>query len=105
MSNTYSNTSQLVNGLSAPNLGWLDREQWVNDLMDQAPDAWDGDEAMESIALDYVHHLELEVRRLGGCLLPYCGHEDKEPCDHGYRKTPEPHPGMLNELREIAESL
>lgn len=55
----------------------------VNWLLDQvlenAGDSWDQDAAAESIAVDYVRHLEAEVRRLGGCpSRPFMCY----PCDH-----------------------
>lgn len=61
-----------------------DHDDFVNAILDNAPDAWDDDEAGAAIALRYVQHLETEVERLGGCMKPWCAWEDKEPCDHGY---------------------
>lgn len=67
--------------------------EWHNDpecielteeLFAGCPDRWDGDEGQEDILVRYVHHLRDEVIRLGGCLLPWCGLTDGEPCDHGY---------------------
>jgi hypothetical protein len=43
---------------------------FVSALMEHAPEEWDGDEAAESIAVLYLHHLEAEVDRLGGTRLP-----------------------------------
>lgn len=40
---------------------WDEQQQyddWLNDLMANAPTCWDGDEAMESLVTRYVHHLE-----------------------------------------------
>lgn len=64
-------------------------DEFVNAILDQAPEEWDDDAGAESIALDFVGHLIAEVKRLGGCLKPWCsaqGEPDSEPCDHGYRR-------------------
>lgn len=65
-------------------------DEFVNAILDSAPDEWDADAAAEAIALDFVAHLVAEVQRLGGCLKPSCADRDEgepEPCDHGYRST------------------
>jgi hypothetical protein len=62
--------------------------EFSNQIVERSPDSWDGDEAQEAIAIRYVRHLEDEVRRLGGCLHPWCHWEDGEPCDHGYIAEP-----------------
>jgi hypothetical protein len=65
-------------------------DEFVNAILDQAPEEWDDDAAAESIAVDFVAHLTAEVQRLGGCLKRWCPERDEaepEPCDHGYRST------------------
>ena len=42
--------------------------EWLNALVEKAPDCWDGDDAQEAITLDYVRHLEAQVIDLGGTL-------------------------------------
>ena len=61
-----------------------------NQLIENAPDDWDGDEAQIAIILAYVRHLEDEVQRVGGCLRRWCRWQDNEPCDHGYPRVQEP---------------
>ncbi len=63
-------------------------DEFVNAILDQAPEEWDDDVAAEAIAVDFVTHLIAEVQRLGGCLKRWCPARDEkepEPCDHGYR--------------------
>jgi hypothetical protein len=60
-----------------------DHVTFLNDLLDHAPDTWDGDESAEAIALRYVRHLEAQVERWNGCLHPHCRLDDGQPCDHG----------------------
>lgn len=43
-------------------------QEFVNDLLKDAPESWDGDAAIESIAIDYVRELERRVVALGGSL-------------------------------------
>jgi hypothetical protein len=43
-------------------------QEFVDKILQGAPESWDGDEASESIALDYVRELEARVQRLGGSL-------------------------------------
>jgi hypothetical protein len=52
--------------------------EYVDGLLESAPESWDGEEAADDIAVRYVRHLESEVRRLGGC--PERFHY--EGCDH-----------------------
>lgn len=65
-------------------------DEFVNAILDKAPEEWDDDAAAESIAVDFVEHLIGEVQRLGGCLKRWCSERDEtdpahsEPCDHGY---------------------
>lgn len=80
-----------MSGEEAAISAWPDAEDyqdWVNDLMVRCGDEWDGDVAMEAIVTKYVRHLEDEVRRLGGCRLPWCWWKDDEPCNHGYLDAP-----------------
>ena len=63
-------------------------DEFVNAILDEAPEEWDDDAAAESVAVDFVKHLITEVQRLGGCIKPCCparDEDDPEPCDHGYR--------------------
>jgi hypothetical protein len=60
-----------------------DHVEFLNDLLEHAPDSWDGDDPAEAIALAYVRHLEAQVERWNGCLHPHCALDDGEPCDHG----------------------
>lgn len=63
-------------------------EETLGIILNEAPEEWDGDESGESIATMFVHHLVSEVKRLGGCLKPYCSATDPDeptPCNHGYR--------------------
>ena len=62
-------------------------QDWLNSLVDDAPESWDYDTGIEEIISLWVNYLVSEVKRLGGCLHPYCHHEDNEVCDHGYLKT------------------
>jgi hypothetical protein len=48
-----------------------DHDDFVNDLMRNIPDSWDGDEGAESIVMDYVHELERRVEALGGSFERY----------------------------------
>ncbi len=41
-----------------------DYQDWLNDLGENIPDSYDGDDAMEDIVLRYVRDLEAEVERL-----------------------------------------
>lgn len=41
-------------------------QQFVNDLLENAPESWDGEDAAESIAVAYVRALEERVVQLGG---------------------------------------
>lgn len=43
-----------------------EHDEWVNAILEQTPDDWDGDEAGESIAVAYVRHLEAVVRHAYG---------------------------------------
>jgi hypothetical protein len=43
-----------------------EHREFVEALLTGAPDSWDRDDTAESIAVDYVRHLEAEVDRLGG---------------------------------------
>jgi hypothetical protein len=65
-----------------------DYVEWSTELLEGCPEPWDGDESQESIILRYVGHLRDEVIRLGGCLLPFCGFTEGEPCDHGHLPRP-----------------
>lgn len=49
-------------------VGDPDFQDWLNDLMEAAPDCWDDDSWMGELATQYVRHLEAEVKRLGGSL-------------------------------------
>jgi hypothetical protein len=51
-------------------LASAEHDEFVNAILEGAPDEWDGDEAAESIALGYVHHLEAQVDLLGGSRAP-----------------------------------
>lgn len=66
------------------NLDALDDGDIWEDLFARAPEEWDGDEAAIAILIRYVHHLEEQVERNGGCLLPWCHNEEGETCTHGY---------------------
>lgn len=61
--------------------------EWLNNLVQDAPESWDDDESIENIVSRWVNHLVAEVKRLGGCLHPWCRHENDELCDHGYLPT------------------
>lgn len=39
---------------------------YLNELVENTCDCWDGDDDESAIALAYVRHLEAEVARLGG---------------------------------------
>jgi hypothetical protein len=54
-------------GLNQVNDGHIDT---LNAITAEAPEAWDGEEAIDDIAVRYVAHLVAEVRRLGGHLHP-----------------------------------
>jgi hypothetical protein len=43
-------------------------QQFVDDLLLNTPDSWDGDEGAEYIAVEYVRELERRVLKLGGTL-------------------------------------
>jgi hypothetical protein len=43
-------------------------DDWVNDLLKNAPESWDSDEGAESIVTGYVRALERRVQALGGSL-------------------------------------
>lgn len=43
-------------------------DDWVNDLLKNSPESWDGDEAAEWIVGAYLHELERRVLALGGSL-------------------------------------
>ena len=84
-------------------------QDWLNSLVDDAPDSWDQDTGIEDIISRWVKHLVDEVKRLGGCLHPYCQHEDDEPCSHGYldhleaaRLNPRDKEDLLKLERELA---
>jgi hypothetical protein len=49
---------------------WSEPEHtdFVNELLKDSPESWDGDEAAETIAIAYVHELERRVLALGGSL-------------------------------------
>lgn len=70
-------------------------DEFVNELLENAPDSWDDDVAAEAIAVDYVRHLEAEVMKTKSlCLHKWCRWVDHEPCDHGHLPIPitEPEP-------------
>lgn len=50
---------------------YSEHQDFVNEVMENAPDEWDDDVAMEAIAIKYVRYLESEVLRRGGRLYPY----------------------------------
>jgi hypothetical protein len=57
--------------MSAPNSEWWSEPEhaaFVDDLLKNTPDSWDGDEGAETIAMEYVHELERRVEALGGSL-------------------------------------
>lgn len=41
------------------------QEDWTNGVLFDAPDSWDGDDAAELIALDYVAELEKRLDAAG----------------------------------------
>lgn len=41
------------------------QDEWANGVLFNAPESWDGDDAAESIALDYVAELEARLDRAG----------------------------------------
>jgi hypothetical protein len=43
-------------------------QDFVNEILKNTPESWDGDEAAEHIAVKYVRELELRVTLLGGSL-------------------------------------
>ena len=45
-------------------------DDFLEELLKNIGDEWDGDEAAESIAVSYIRHLEDEVGRLGGDFRP-----------------------------------
>lgn len=49
---------RVASHLGPPTTYFGDHDEFVNELLSQAPEDWDGDEAMEGIALDYVRRLE-----------------------------------------------
>jgi hypothetical protein len=54
-------------------------DAFVNQLLENAPETWDGDDSAEALAVDYVRHLEAEVERLGGSLAPADNSEGATP--------------------------
>jgi hypothetical protein len=44
--------------LGPPTTYFGDHDEFCNELLSEAPEDWDGDEAMESIAVAYVRELE-----------------------------------------------
>lgn len=63
-------------------------QEWENALLKNTPESWDDDASSTAIIEDYLHHLEAEVERLGGCRRRWCAWDDDEPCDHGYLTEP-----------------
>lgn len=64
-----------------------DHDEFVNEVLALAPEAWDQDAAAEHIAVEFVRHLVDEVERLGGQLYPWevdvcpkCGTEGAQCC-------------------------
>lgn len=45
-----------------------EHQEFVNQLLSNTPESWDGDEAAEWIATEYVRELERRVVALGGTL-------------------------------------
>lgn len=43
-------------------------DDWLDDLMKNIPDSWDGEDGAESIVMAYLHELESRVLALGGSL-------------------------------------
>ena len=58
-------------------------DEFVTALLEHAPGEWDDDAAAESIAFDYVRHLEGEVDRLGGSRRPAWAADDAGPAGGG----------------------
>lgn len=50
-------------------------QNFVNEILLNAPDSWDDDEAAEGIAVAYVRELEERVLALGGTLERWIGAE------------------------------
>jgi hypothetical protein len=48
-----------------------DHDEFVNSILEQAPDSWDGDEPAERIAVWYVREMERRVMASGGTLERY----------------------------------
>lgn len=46
----------------------IDHQEFVNEILNGAPESWDDDAAAEGIAIDYVRELERRVLALGGTL-------------------------------------
>jgi hypothetical protein len=78
----------------------IDHDDFMEKLLEGVDDSWDGDDARESIAIDYVRYLESQVRRLDGCLRHHCDIHDDEPVFnryHHYYHTPNaPDPACQN---------
>jgi hypothetical protein len=72
---------------------WDDPEinDFINEILDAAPEEWDDDVSANAIAIDFVNHLVSEVKRRGGCLKKFCWDDEPGewdgPCDHGYDRT------------------
>ena len=62
-------------------MGADEHDDFLEELLKNIGDEWDGDEAAESIAVSYVRHLEDEVRRLGGDFRP-SRYAEEETADH-----------------------
>jgi len=45
-----------------------DHQEFVNKILEQAPDSWDDDAAADHIAVEYVRELERRVLAAGGTL-------------------------------------
>jgi len=69
-------------------------DEFLNDLLENIPEEWDTDEAAEAIAIDYLRHLESEVKRLGGRFYPWAddtpaqGERGEEPMHRYANRDP-----------------
>lgn len=67
--NVYEAVKEVLRARQTENTVWLgDHDEFVNELLRNAPDSWDDDAAAEHIAVQYVRTLEKRVRTLGGTL-------------------------------------
>lgn len=66
----YDTVSQLIDS----------HEHMIGALLVNCPQSWDGDDAAEHIAVQYLHHLESEVQRLGGSLERNFGEPNAAMC-------------------------